>query len=292
MASKMGELAIMSKIKKALLAAVACCTILISQASLHAANGDPEVVVHNGGYEFYTSYKIHLPSSSSLKPHNLVVETKTGRYTEVAHDYFSPIARGRFNARLNFSLDGVQKTIEVVCFGKKKHMTDKSISSSSPWYPVIKQILNKITTQYHARSDKNRAKSSQKSKTAPCLRALPNSKLTSSYSLNIKNYSANSNLSPSVFVNATTALENYKGKDRLIVTTTFCTKKFAKLTDPHSKIKFLITKEGMREIESENIEPTSLWYEPVKKAAVKSAKKFVKLRAIHESIPSKKQRKR
>src|SRR5207249_2362475 len=138
-----------------------------------------------------------------------------------------------------------------------------------------------ITSQYYRGSKNAKSSRSNESKAFSHFRikALSHSTLDTVYSLHVKNYSSeNTSLSPRIVVAITTGLEVLNNKEFVIATATFRTQKEAKTWDPESKIKFIRTKNGLREIERTNIEPSSIWYQSIKTISERSISKFIKLK--------------
>jgi hypothetical protein len=286
-----------STLRKIIFATLACTALSLTGISLQARA--PKIEIVTGGYDFYTSYKVHSLSSLGIKPSNLVVNVISGPMMSIAKRIDGKVAAGAFRTKLNFFVDHIPAKLETQYFGeKKKEILSVNIKPSSEWYPGIKKVREKVLDKYYPafkpKKKKQQPVKEKKSRSSSPFRvkALKGSKLNSIYSLHIKSpLAAKSPLSPRVIVAVTTnveALENYHNKKMLTMTATFCTKKGATLDSPLSRIKFVITKKGIREIERKNVPTSSIWYPWVKRVCHRSAKKFTKLNEIHTKMLDKK----
>lgn len=263
---------------------VACFTVLLNSSFLGALDHS-DVRIEPGGFSFKASFKLHHTFS------DLVVKLTASRGTRMAMCVNGPIHPLALVIDLQCTIDGKQRAMQIVPQGHKRHkFYEMSVSRSSSWYSTIRKLAKKAASRYYSASNDI----PQKLKSYI-------SKKSSSHSAQIKNLSGctlntvdavrimslrsqvGSRFPRRVLVRGSIyPVRDGKGREELIAVATFNTQEAATDDDPKSIVKFVYTKNRLKEISRKHLGRSSIWYWGVKKIIKENIRKYLKFRRIYE----------
>ena len=257
----------------------------ITSISLQAKRENLKVNIVRGGYDFYTSYQVHIPSSLGISPSNFVVNVISGPTIVIPKHPQGKVRAGVFRTKLSFFVDHIPARLESqVVQNKIKNISSVNVRTSSEWYPGIQKVQEKVIAKFFNPPKKKQPQNSS----AFRVKGLSGYKLNSIYSLHVQSpLPAHSKLSTRVLVTVSAIEEKIIGfgdKKMLILTASFCPKKGATLDSPLSVLKFVKTKEGLKQISQKSVSNSSFWYPWIKKVCDESAAKFSELKKIQRSM--------
>jgi hypothetical protein len=267
--------------------------------------------VSPGGYKFYSSYKLKIPATSDKPASELKVHAVVGLETGIEKSPHGKVFPSVFLAALNFKQNGTPACMEALYgWDRKIKKAKENISSSSVWHEGLESIFHEVVDKQFdtmipwllkernnwlqvMKTMKPKSINPKEAEATTQIQALPGCKLETTYSIRFGQYlSDRSPLSPRIVVHITAKKEpvaSFGNKKMLTLTATFCTQRMARMKDPESTIKFVQTKNGLREIGRMDVPGSScsVWYPWIKKVVKRGAVQYGKLKKIHNTSTSK-----
>ncbi len=237
--------------------------------SLHAKHEMPKVTVRPAGYHFSTSYIIHSLSHTEVPP--LEVQLWMGRSSSVAFgpkpNHSGDVVAAPFRGELSCTIDGKEANIE---FWQAKHnklkIQKKHIDATSMWYAPLEAMVRSFW----------RYKGKAPSRSLFRIEPRPTCEMQATYSLDP---TSSASSYPAIHVHIT--ITSAHGKPT--ITATFYPHKNQSGSHPQSRLQYVATKHGIREVIRKHIDKRHQgWCGPVKRAAEKSLKQYF---AFKKMIP-------
>lgn len=251
---------------------------------LSAAHKPLKAFIERGSYEFKASYTLHTPLSAS----DLIINVDILRTTIPASLPGGLMCPEPIRIYLIFTLNNVPTTIEIHPQSNGKHtIIGIDALSSSVWHPELKKLAQKIGSKYYiAENPKKKIPHAIRNPSKTFLSSYLSIKPLQSYTLDTIDairfppHLFHSHLPKSASVKVSIKVM----KKRLIAIATYHTKNWATGKTSSSKITFIKTKNGIKEIAKKHIKCGQICYPHIKKITKKSMRQYIRFKQIHKKI--------
>lgn len=280
----------LSTIEKMMLAGVFYLSTITCTPLFTAEHGSKKSLIMEGSYDFHASYKLSLPSL----PSKLIVKMKMFRgmnCTRALHGKI--ISPDDTSVYLECIINDHPSVIEIqLPLSGKYKITKMDIPSSSVWHTALQELAKRVG-KYYAVKEKKTSEEKCCSKThfpsSIRIKPLRRYAFSAQDAVAFPHWLFHPQLPRTISVSITIdSITNSKGKKVLTVIASFYKKERPFDTDLRSTIKFVKTKNGLREISRKRISQSSMLYENVKKIVKKNMKQYLRFKKIHKKIANRK----
>lgn len=270
-------------IKRWILGIIICMNVFLGMSSLAAVHNTSKFRIEPGSYAFGSLYRLHIPTSAT----DLIVQMEMQRYVRIIRAINGPIIPSALCIHLKFNVDDTPTAAKINLYSNGQYkITEIGIDSSSEWYPALKKLVEMLCKKYIVVQDYKIKGGYVAKDNTVSIRPLKGCQLITTDAVRIMSLkSRRSSFARRTLVKvAITLTTNNNGKELLTAVASFCTKEGATKADPYSRIKFVKTKKGLKEISRKHIGRSSVWYPGVKKIVEKSVRKYRCFKRAHEKI--------